>query len=325
MRHLLLLLVVAAVTVGALLWWGNGTETLGLLARADWRLLALAALVHYGGFGLRARRWQLLLGGQGHLLGYRYTGGVLLAGWFLSALLPARAGDAFRVLALRLPPAGQPSVPATDSLGSLVAERTLDILALLLLSAGFGWVVLGAALPPWLMGVYGVALGFLVLALAGVAALPGLVGSARRLWAQPLWQRVTGFAEQAAQSLHRLARRPVLMLQAVTLSLLIWLCDGVLLWSAAAALGYGLPAAVSGFVALSAAIFAAVPLTPGGMGQIETAYAALLRLVAQAELPIPAVVLLARAISYWSFLVVAGSVTLLGVAGRWWSAPLRRR
>jgi uncharacterized protein (TIRG00374 family) len=117
----------------------------------------------------------------------------------------------------------------------------------------------------------------------------------------------------------------VVALQAVVMSVLIWLCDAGLLWLAARALGQHLPAAVAGFVALSADIFAAVPLTPGGMGQIESAYAALLRLAAQPDLPIPALVLLTRAVSYWSFLLFAGAVTLLGVAGRWWVAPLRRR
>lgn len=325
LRHLLLLSLFAVATVAALLWWGNGAETLGLLARADWRLLALGVLVHYGGFGLRARRWQLLLSGQGHRLGYLYTGGLLLAGWFFSALLPARAGDVFRVLALRLPSAAQPAVPAADGLGSIVAERALDILALLLLSAGFGILVLGGALPGWLVGVYVAALVILVTAVGGVAAMPGLLGYVRRPWAHPLWQRSLGFAEEAAQSLHRLVQRPMVALQAAGLSLLIWLCDGVLLWSAAAALGAPLPAVVAGFVALSADIFAALPLTPGSMGQIETAYAGLLRLVAQPDLPIPALVLLTRAVSYWSFLVVAGGITLVGVAGRWWRAPLHRR
>lgn len=323
-RHLLLLGLFAVATIAGLLWWGRGAATLDQIARADWRLLALAGVVHYGGFALRGRRWQLLLAGQGHRLGYLYTTGVLLAGWFVSALVPARAGDVFRVLALRRSPTAQADVPAADSLGSIVAERTLDILALLLLSAGFGLAVLGAALPGWLVTVYAAALGMVALILVVVVGMPGLLGHLRDLWRNPLWQRGLDFGLHVAASLRRLGQHPGLALQAGVLSVLIWLCDGALLWLAAAALAAPLSAAVAGFVALSADIFAAVPLTPGGMGQIETAYAALLRVAAHPDLPIPALVLLTRAVSYWSFLIFSGAVALLGVAGRWWIAPLRR-
>jgi hypothetical protein len=52
------------------------------------------------------------------------------------------------------------------------------------------------------------------------------------------------------------------------------------------------------------------------MGQIETAYAALLTLIAQSGLPIAAVILATRAISYWSFLILSGVVTVLAGFGR---------
>lgn len=320
-RRLALLIALAAVTVALLLRVGGGRATLAALAGLDARLLILAAAIHYAGFALRGHRWQLLLAALDYRLGYLYTTGVLLSGWFVSALLPARAGDAVRVAALRMPPASQPAVRVADSLGTVVLERTLDILAILLLSAGFGWFVLGAAMPGWLMGVYGVAL-LILAAVGGVVVWTPAVLTRLAGWSpHPLWQRGLGFVCQVAESLRRLPRRPGLASLVVGESLLIWLCDALLLWLVVASLGQTLPFPAAGFTALTVDIFAAVPLTPGGMGQIETAYAALLALLAQPGVHIPAAVLATRAISYWSFLLVSGLVTLATGLGPWLASP----
>jgi uncharacterized protein (TIRG00374 family) len=315
-RRLLLLGLLAAATIALLLTLGGGQITLDALSHADWRLLALAALIHYGGFALRGHRWQLLLKTVGYRLGYLYTSGVLLSGWFVSALLPARAGDAFRLLALQTPPPTQPPVPVAAALGTVVLERALDILAILLLGAGFSLMVLQGRIPGWLLGVYGGALA-LVLLLGGILlATPFLLERLHALSARPLWHKTLDFLTQIASTLRQLARHPGMALLAVGESLLIWLCDGLLLWLVVLSLGHPFLLGEASFVALTVDIFAAVPLTPGGIGQIETAYALLLALIAHPGLQIPAVVLATRAISYWSFLILSGLVALLTGFGR---------
>jgi uncharacterized protein (TIRG00374 family) len=320
-RRLALLVGLAAVTVTLLIALGGGRATLDALRRVDSRWLALAVAVHYGGFALRGWRWQTLLTALGYRLSYRYATSVLLAGWFVSALMPARAGDLLRVAALRLPPPAQPSVPAGDTLGTLLLERGLDLLAILALSAGFGLVSLGGRVPTWVLAVYGVALVLLIGAAVAALGMPSLLARARDAWQQPVWQTLWGFALQAAESLRRLPSDPRVVAQVVVQSLAIWLCDGLLLWLAGLSLGHALPVPAAIFVALTVDILAAVPLTPGGLGQIETAYAALLALLAQGGLPIAATVLVVRGVSYWSFLLVSGLVTLGAGLGRLFTAP----
>lgn len=315
-RRLILLGLLAAATIALLFTLGDAQSIFATLAAADWRLLALAALIHYSGFALRGHRWQLLLGALGHTLRYFYTTSLLLAGWFVSALLPARGGDAFRVVALRMPPATEPSVPIAPAIGSLVLERTLDILAILLLSAAASIWTLQGHIPGWLVGVYALTLAMVVIIAGVLLATPLLLDRLRPLSARPLWQKTLDFITQIATTLRQLAQHPAVALITVGESLLIWLCDGLLLWLVVLSLGESLPLAAATFVALTVDIFAAVPLTPGGMGQIESAYAALLALLAHAGLPIAAVVLATRAISYWSFLVFSGVVTLLAGFGR---------
>ena len=315
-RRLALLAALAVATVALLVTLGGGRVTLDALRRVDVRLIALAAAVHYGGFALRGLRWQTLLAALGHRLGYRYTTSVLLAGWFVSALVPARAGDLLRVAALRLPPPTQPRVPAADSLASLFLERALDLLAILVLSAGASLVVLGGRVPTWVLGSYGAALALLAALTVTALVVPSLLARVRDAWSQPTWRAAWEFAIQAAASLRRLPRDPRTATLVVVESLAIWLCDGLLLWLVVMSLGHALPLAASIFAALPVDIFAAVPLTPGGLGQVETAYAALLALLAQGGVPIAAVVLATRAVSYWSFLLVSGLVTLGTGLGR---------
>jgi uncharacterized protein (TIRG00374 family) len=320
-RRLLLLAGLAVATLALLVALGGGRTTLAALGQVDLRLLLLAAGVHYGGFALRGHRWQRLLAAAGYRLGYVYTTAVLLSGWFVSALLPARAGDAFRVAALRLPPPAQPIVPVADSLGTIVLERGLDMLAILLLSAGFGLAVLGAGLPGWLVALYGTTLAIMIIVAVVVLLMPALLERLRRWSQRPLWQRGVDFALEVAISLRSLLHRPGLAALVMGESLVIWLCDAVLLWLVVLSLGAWLPFPAAGFVSLTVDIFAAVPLTPGGMGQVETAYAVLLALLAQPGIPIAAVVLVTRAISYWSFLLISGSVALAAGFGRLLAAP----
>ncbi len=321
-RRLTLLVLLAAATLILLVWAGGGRETLAALTGLDGRLLILAAAIHYAGFALRGHRWQVLLAALHHRLGYFYTTGVLLSGWFVSALIPARAGDALRVAALRMPPPAYAPVPVADSLGTIVLERTLDILAILILSAGFGLGVLGMHLPGWLVGVYVAALVILAALGAVVVWMPAVLARLAGWSTHPIWQRALNFALQVAESLRRLPRRPGLAALVVGESLIIWLCDALLLWLVVASLGHSLPLPAAGFAALTVDIFAAIPLTPGGMGQIETAYAVLLALLAQPGIPISAAVLATRAISYWSFLLVSGIATLATGLGRWLTAPV---
>lgn len=319
-RRLILLGLLAAATLALLLTLGDGQSTLNTLAQADWRFFALAAAIHYGGFALRGHRWQQLLAALGHRLSYLYTTSLLLAGWFVSALLPARAGDAFRVVALRMPPPAETAVAVAPAIGTIVLERALDILAILLLSAGASVWVLQGRVPVWLLWTYAAALAVVAIVAAVLLATPLLLERLRPLSARPLWHKALDFITQIATTLRQLSQHPLTAVLVIGESLLIWVCDGLLLWLVVLSLGEPFTLGAATFVALTVDIFAAVPLTPGGMGQIESAYAALLALIAHAGLPIAAVVLATRAISYWSFLILSGLVTLFAGFGRVFSA-----
>ncbi len=313
-RRLLWIAVLAVATIGVLLVLGDLPTTLGTIKRADWQLVGLAMLVHYSGFGVRGHRWQLLLRAAGYRLSYRRVISVLLGGWFVSALLPARLGEVFRMAALRLPQRKDDiAVPVADSLSTIILERALDMIALLSLGALFGYLALGAALPRWITTSYLITIGILAALAIGVLVAPGALSWIASLSANRLWATLVAFAQEIVVSLRSLPAHPRIALVTVLESGYIWLCDALVLWLVLIAVGVHLSFGSASFVALTVDITAAVPLTPGGMGQIEAAYSALLALIAVAPAGIAAAVLLTRIITYWSFLLFSGAV--MGIAG----------
>lgn len=313
-KWLAALIVLGGTSVAALLAFGDTEQTVALIQRANWWYLLGALSIHYSGFAVRGWRWQMLLKAMGHALPYGYCTRLLISGWFVSAIIPARAGDILRIGILRAPAINAtelPAVPVADATSSVLLERVLDMVAILLLGATFGFIMLRGELPSWVLTLYGtiiLILGVLGLALIALPRLWNLLGT---LWQHSLWQKLISFGAETTKKLAVLVRQPGTALAVIGLSLYIWLCDAFLLWFVMRSLGELLGFGSAAFVALTVDVIAAVPITPGGLGQIEGAYAALLGLMSLPSTKLPATILLTRAISYWTFLLFSGLVTIL--------------
>ncbi|MCB0188412.1 MAG: flippase-like domain-containing protein [Caldilineaceae bacterium] len=304
------------MTIALLLAIGGGSEALTVIAAAklDWLLLAI--VIHYSGFVVRGIYWQQLLGIMGHRLTWRYIMTLLLSGWFVSALLPARAGDLLRIAILRMADDTHPAVPVSNSLSSIVLERAADLCALVLLGAGTGFLLLQNGLPTWVLWAYGIACAALLIIALTVFAMPQFLGRLAAVWQQPLWQRLLRVGIEILAGLRLLGRYPAMAFLVLLESFYIWLCDAFLMWLVLKALDVSTDLGTITFVALTVDIFAAIPFTPGGIGQIEAVNAALLALLPLTSSQIAASVLVNRAISYWSFLLVSVIVTFAGGIGQ---------
>lgn len=318
-QRIAILVGLGVLSVLLLLTISGGREALNAFRGVNWLPISLAIVIHYSGFVVRGHRWQQILRGMGHRVRYLAALALLLSGWFASALLPARAGDALRVLALRTGVTGKrltsESVPVADGVGSIVLERMLDMLAILLLGAGFGWFVLRGTLPQWVLATYVAAIVILLLFVAALVLAPPFMGWLRGLWGHKWWQVALDFVARFVESLRTLAKQPALMLLVVGESLYIWLCDALLLWLVLLGLQQSLDFGWAAFVALTVDIVAAVPITPGGIGQIEVANTGLLALAGIPAATAAAAVLLVRAISYWTFMIFTGIVTATAGVG----------
>src|SRR5881394_43237 len=72
-KRFALLIGFGILTLVLLLGLGGGREAIAALAHVNWRLVALAILIHYSGFAVRGLRWQQLLRTMGHQLTWRFV------------------------------------------------------------------------------------------------------------------------------------------------------------------------------------------------------------------------------------------------------------
>jgi uncharacterized protein (TIRG00374 family) len=277
-----------------------------------WPLL-LAVAATGATYVVRALRWQYLLApiGPTHFsTAFRTT----VIGFAATFLLPARAGEVIRPYLL----ARREGLNATAAFATIILERLLDLITVLLL---FAWFVLTAA-PDAVSGdpaqFARVKLGGLAaagMALAGSAVLFTLAGhpermgrlalSVERVLPTRLAHAVARFVETFAQGL-AVMRQPRRMVIALALSVPLWLAIAFGIWLTSQAFHITFPFQASFLVTTLLVVGVAVP-TPGAVGGFHLAYqiAAEVFFGAPAERAVGAAIVL-HAISFVP-------VTLLGI------------
>ena len=262
---------------------------------------AMAVAVHYTTFLFRGARWRLLMlnTSRGQAVPQRvpstfYCGAIILISWFANSVTWFRLGDAYRAYAY----AGDTGTNFSRSMGTVVADRVVDISVVLTLMAG-GVVTLylsGSVQPSPVFLVIGAAL--LGVVLAGLAAMYLLRG-----WvALRLPSAIAGaYSRFHAGTMGSFRRLHLVFL----LGLLGWLAEVGRLFFVLKALGINLAAGLVFFVPMASGLLTAVPLTPGGLGIVEPGVTGLLLLEMAREEAV-AIALLDRSISYVSIVVTGG-------------------
>jgi uncharacterized protein (TIRG00374 family) len=245
-------------------------------ARAD--MLALTVALTGLTYLVRAERWQYLLEPLGKTrfwVAFRTT----IIGFAASFLLPARAGEVLRPYLL----AKQEGLSPTAAFATIILERILDLVAVLLFLGAFFLFFAGdaAAAAPRLFQA--VRLGGLVMVPVGVGILVamfvvaghperlhGLVLKAERVLPARLAHAVAGFARTFAQGL-AVVRRPSRLAAALGWSLVVWLSIAAQIWAIARAFSITLPFTGSFLITAMLVVGVALP-TPGGVGGTHEAF-----------------------------------------------------
>lgn len=239
------------------------------LARGKYWLLIPATIVLAFAIYLRALRWRILFVREPRPPLDAVTSSLLI-GYLFNSILPARAGEAARVIALNQ----RARTSRSEALATVVAERLLDVLvllALLLAAAPFvteaTWLRSGAAVG----GVAFAILTVLLVVLAFYGERP-VRFALRPLSALPNVSS-TRIADAAANLVQGLAvfRRPGLALRAVVLTTFSWLVIALSFWLCmrAVRLDEGGDAALLVVIAVNLAMI--LPSGPAGLGVFEAA------------------------------------------------------
>jgi uncharacterized protein (TIRG00374 family) len=285
----------------------------GIIGGANPLLILAGFVVYYLGFPLRGWRWVLLLRGSGYTIRPRDATEIIFISWLVNCLVPAKLGDIYRAYLLKI----NSQVSLSRTFGTVFIERILDLFAIAVLGLGAGYVSFRTGLPPIVQFLFALGVGVVVVL---AAALLTMRNFGRRIILRlPLPHRVVELYDRFEEGVFgavALRQMPIL----IVLTGLIWTTEAVRLFLVVEALGIpGVHLGISGsfFVALCGSLLTAVPLTPGGLGVVETGVVGILRLAYNvAPSAALAITLVDRMISVLS-IIVLGSVAYV-------LSPLRR-
>jgi glycosyltransferase 2 family protein len=302
-RRTILSLAVAALILAVAVWRApiNWSDAWSRIRHANVSVYVAALVVYYASFVVRTWRWKLLLRNAGADRSSASLLPILMVSFFVNCVVPAKMGDIYRAYLARL----RQRVPAAMALGTIIAERLLDLVVLMVLLLGAGAIVFHdrapAVLIPYL--VAGVAV-----CAAGIAAIlvmrAGRGQRLLRLLPEAVFHRYESFRMGTVASFRHL---DVL----IPLTALVWGMESARLALVVLALGDLGPLGPAQLllIALVAALLTTVPFLPGGLGLVEAGMVGVLVSVGgigrNAALSIA---LLDRSISYGSVVVVGAVV-----------------
>jgi glycosyltransferase 2 family protein len=268
-----------------------------------WLLIA-AFVIFYLGFPLRGLRWSILVRQSGFALGLRDSIEIIFLSWLVNCLVPAKLGDVYRAYLLKI----NSPVSLSRTFGTVFIERILDLFAIVTLGLAAGFVSFRKGLPGDVQIVFAIGVGVVLLLAGGLLTMRNF--GRRILLRLPVPHRVVElydrfeegvFASMGLRALPRL----------IVVTVLIWATEALRLYFVVLALGLpDVHLGISGafFVALSASLLTAVPLTPAGIGFVESGVVGLLTIVyGVPQTDALAITLVDRAISVLS-IIVLGSI-----------------
>lgn len=258
-----------------------------------------AFLVYYSTFPIRGYRWKVLLEnayGRTHRravdeMSVRGLSEIIYISWFVNCVVPAKLGDLYRAYLAKL----WVGISWSKTIGTVLAERIVDILVLGLLMAATGFVVfhnrLGGVSKILLLGVALAVIGIVML-----AAMKTFSERIRRIVPARFQEKYIAFEEGTLQSLRRI---PLLL----GLTIVIWLLEGMRFQLVFTALGLSphistIPFAPVLFFALGTAVLTTIPFTPGGLGLVEAGLVGMMIYLGIPKEDAAAVVLVDRILSY---------------------------
>jgi hypothetical protein len=252
--------IVSLATLAAIVWWATKQDPPELpTSGGKLAALGLAVVLYFAACAVRGERWQVLLlenGARPHRID---TYGLIAVGYLGNNILPARVGDALRVV-LIVPRA---QTDARTAIGTLVAERLCDVLVLgllfLLLAygllSGAGTDVLGDRL-----GTAAIVAGAALALCLVVAAVLHTRGHLTRVWAflQPMIAATANLKGRHGA-------------EVLVLTVIVWALEGSVWYFTAVAADLGVDVIEALYLLALSSMLVLIPAGPGYAGTMDAA------------------------------------------------------
>lgn len=278
-------LAVSLISLTFVIWWISRQGMPDFPRTTDSAVYLAASLAVYGLVStlLRCWRWHRILMDAGieHKRADAYS--LVVVGYMGNTVLPLRGGEVLRIVLLRR----TCGTPLGQGTGTVVAERVLDAVTLLLLFVLAALLQARAAAidPIW-------AWAAATMLVAGAAMLAVYFALRRRGFLEPFSTRVKPVTRAAKNLLHP---RGLVLLAA---SLGIWLADGTVFWLIGQAVGIDISLLDGVVLVVLASFFALIPAAPGYIGTYDAALAIGLKGLGVTSGPAVAFALLVRFVVY---------------------------
>ncbi len=303
-RFALIQVLVSVVALAAVVWWATKQESPHIPTGGDSLAWIGAALALYVLATLvRAERWHQILDHTGVNATRADCYALTTVGYMGNNVLPARAGEALRVVLL------SPRCNASKRtvISSIVAERVLDVIVLLMIFVVtvYGVLETSEVLPtdrPLLVTGIGVLL---------------LIAGAGAIWvlrSHHFFERVRDWLRPLADSPRALVSPWGLVLLAGTF--LLWTIEASVYWTVARAVEMDISMSGALYLVALTNFVAALPAAPGSLGTFDAAVAwGAHRLGASGSVAVSYVILI-RFVLYVPITIV-GLIVLVARYGGW--------
>lgn len=249
-------IAVSIVSLGGVVWWAAHQQAPELPSTGGELAALLGAIALYGlATVVRAERWQRLLVDERARPRRADTYALTVVGYAGNNVLPARAGDAIRVVLM----APRADASKRTVVGTLLAERLLDVAVLVVLFVVVGYGLLGE------VGGDKVEL----IAVVAVVGLVALVVGWRLVRRNARLHELLAPIASATLGLRR-AHHGLLLL---AMTLVIWAIEAAVWMAVGRAVGFGMDPIEGLYLVALASVFSMIPSGPGYAGTQDTAVA----------------------------------------------------
>lgn len=232
-------------------------------------LALLAGIIYLTGHSIRGVRWKLFLNPIGKVSTLKVIGLYQVA-IFLNFLLPIRAGEAAKSLALKR----IANIPISKSLPTVAMDKALDLTPALVIMVLMPFLGIHMDIQLWLLlsllvGILLALLLFIGLAAWKRAYAVNLLQKLLGVLPRTLSGKIEGFATGFVDALLAGASRPAIFLPALLLTCGAVLCDGLFamlaFWTVGFPISFG--SALFGYSLYN--MFSILPTPPGQIGSNE--------------------------------------------------------
>jgi glycosyltransferase 2 family protein len=290
-------LALGLIILGLLVIYADPKTFLSLAAKSDYRLLVLLLVLSNINIIIRIAKWKALLPG----VSWRQLAPVQIIGMTLSNFSPGKLAEPVKTVLLKV----QTGIPVSSSLPSVIAERVVDIIVLIIFSifAIVFFLPLGGTLL--LVSVISTIAFLVIITLAFLVLLNNWVRNKMFSLAKKL-PITKNLSKDFIKTFNKTPVKKSGLLYSLLITAGAWALEGVSIYIAFLALGVSLSPVVLTCIFALAIIIGVITALPGGIGSTDVVMVLFLGMLSVGKAEAVTGFLLYRFLSFWYLNALGG-------------------